>query len=485
MVGHDLEDASQTEIAVTTNAETETAAKTTVFPDQQVTSAPSETKLESVPNRTNDAIDNASNISGVNNTQDSFNPAAAPNDDDDTTEAGSTVLMSGQGGDDVLEKRSRSEKAKKRQKMEDDDSIRKASGKLKLKRKKEKDDPSKVRKKKREGKKLSSAQAAVEEMTRNILEEDKYSQKGSIVDTDSSDDDDDEYVIYASSGTTGGSKRGSVENEVSLIRLDRSVIARAARKRLYIEGMRGKMDASGGSGRKRHNSIIIVDDYGIQGDAIADNSKGDVSSQLNRNQEMKGQVINAEEAVPQEVEETSIFGQTTGSVNATWVECDKCKKWRRLRGVVDTKKLPPKWFCSMNKNDPDRAKCSAPEEEYDTVTPETISDQRARKHLRLWVRRIKCNEDYEAKMPTMTRGKRRTITSAKDPYEWIRCCNPSCGKWRVVLRSMDASSVIDACKTGEWYCVLNTWDEKTASCAAPQENLPAIGCPPWIMEDDE
>ena len=35
----------------------------------------------------------------------------------------------------------------------------------------------------------------------------------------------------------------------------------------------------------------------------------------------------------------SIFGQTTGSSNATWVECDKCKKWRRLRGVVDEKKV--------------------------------------------------------------------------------------------------------------------------------------------------
>jgi hypothetical protein len=26
------------------------------------------------------------------------------------------------------------------------------------------------------------------------------------------------------------------------------------------------------------------------------------------------------------VDESSIFGQTTGSSNATWVECDKCKK---------------------------------------------------------------------------------------------------------------------------------------------------------------
>jgi hypothetical protein len=50
---------------------------------------------------------------------------------------------------------------------------------------------------------------------------------------------------------------------------------------------------------------------------------------------------------------------------------------------------------------------------------------------------------------------------------------------------MEAASVIDAAKNGEWYCVLNTWDEKTASCAAPQENLPAIGCPPWVLQNED
>mmetsp|Transcript_30214 Transcript_30214/g.40133 ORF Transcript_30214/g.40133 Transcript_30214/m.40133 type:complete len:224 (+) Transcript_30214:723-1394(+) len=189
------------------------------------------------------------------------------------------------------------------------------------------------------------------------------------------------------------------------------------------------------------------------------------------------------------------------------------KQWRRLRGVVDAKKLPSKWYCSMNKNDPDRAKCSAPEEEYETAnTPESAMDQRTRKHLRLWVRRLQCNEAYEARLPTMTRGKRKTFggptssstggntgntssssssscnnnnnNNKKEPYEWVKCCNPSCGKWRALLRFMDATSVIESAKNGEWYCVLNTWDEKAASCAAPQENLPAIGCPPWVMQDE-
>jgi hypothetical protein len=141
----------------------------------------------------------------------------------------------------------------------------------------------------------------------------------------------------------------------------------------------------------------------------------------------------------------------------------------------------------MNNNDPERARCSAPEEEYDTQkTPENAADARTRKHLRIWVRRLQANEAYESRQPTMTRGKKRSAAvSSKDPYEWVRCCNPSCGKWRAVLRIMDAKThVIDRTTDGEWYCVMNTWDEKTASCAAPQENLPAIGCPPWVMQDD-
>lgn len=382
-------------------------------------------------------------------------------------------------------------------------------------KKKRGEDGTKVRKKTKKSEKLTPAQAAVNDMMRQLLEEDKYSVQGSIVDTDSSDEEEDEHSIYAVSGGAGSSKRGIYsEGEATLISLSRSVITRAARKRLRIEGMRGVMDTTGS--RKRANSIVIVEE---KEGPMADNLSGDDSSagRAGRKKKRKkvkrggrtgdnddGLLVHHEIPATMDVcprvdaellgddsqgagmDESSIFGQTTGSSNATWVECDKCKKWRRLRGIVDAKKLPPKWYCTMNRNDPERAKCSAPEEEYEApVTPETLTDQRARKHLRLWVRRLQCIENYEARLPTMTRGKRRNTTNAKDPYEWVRCCNPSCGKWRSVLRSMDAASVIDAAKNGEWYCVLNTWDEKTASCAAPQENLPAIGCPPWVLQNED
>lgn len=255
------------------------------------------------------------------------------------------------------------------------------------------------------------------------------------------------------------------------------------RKKKKKKGKRGgvsskqTMNADNRSLDKNYNSDN--DEYMIN-QSVDAGTNDRSSSNGNRDRNVEDH-INEEEEFE---EEGSIFGQTAGSTNATWVECDKCGKWRRLRGVVDAKKLPLKWYCSMNKNDPERARCSAPEEAYDT--PESATDHRARKHLRLWVRRLQSNEAYEARLPTMTRGKKRSnASSAKEPYEWVRCCSPSCGKWRAILKFMDANSVIERAKNGEWYCVLNTWDEKFASCAAPQENLPAIGCPPWVIQDEE
>mmetsp|Transcript_928 Transcript_928/g.1327 ORF Transcript_928/g.1327 Transcript_928/m.1327 type:complete len:442 (-) Transcript_928:219-1544(-) len=325
---------------------------------------------------------------------------------------------------------------------------------------------------------LSAAQLAVNEQMRRALEDDKYSALGSIVDTDT---DDDEHDFRTSRGGT--------------IRLDRNTILTSMRKRLRTQRLAGSNVAivTPNSNTSTTPSLEDQDEVAPKKKKVktippsSSRSKGKTDDSL-RHQEASGNSVDVMNDDILGRDEGSIFGQTTGASNATWVECDKCKKWRRLRGVVDEKKLPSKWYCSMNKNDPERARCSAPEEDYETPnTPESAADARTRKHLRVWVRRLESNENYEARMhPTMTRGKKRSAAAcSKEPYEWIRCCNPSCGKWRALLRCMDAKHhVIDRTVNGEWYCVMNTWDEKMASCAAPQENLPVIGCPPWVMQDN-
>jgi len=336
---------------------------------------------------------------------------------------------------------------------------------------------------------LSKEQIAANEQMRRVLEEDQYSANGSIVDTDSEGE---EICTY--------------RNET--VRMDRAALMAAMRKHLWM----GRLSSSAATGSvvnpKTGVAGGVTSGDAEDGEDDSDNRKGgrkkkkknkrkendkmevnDTPAQTSRTPDsMVADITAADHTEDYDDRGDSIFGPTQGSSNATWVECDKCKKWRRLRGVVDAKKLPSRWYCSMNKNDPDRARCSAPEEEYETPhTPESAADNRTRKHLRVWVRRLQCNEAYEARQPTLTRGRKKaTASTSKEPYEWIRCCNQSCGKWRAILRIMDAkTSVVERTSDGEWYCVMNTWDEKMASCAAPQENVPAIGCPTWVHQDEK
>ena len=325
-----------------------------------------------------------------------------------------------------------------------------------------------------------AAQQAVNDQMRRALEEDKYSAQGSIVDYSDSDSEDEQFQYFGQA-----------------IRLDRSALQHAARKylgqpKLLREKEDDEDDEDEEEEERDHDE---GDDAGARKQG-QDNNAENTKKKIRRAQAVATSVVTAsapttkkgkkdQDPLFENTEDPdlvrdggSIFGQTTGSSNATWVECDKCKKWRRLRGVVDEKKLPSKWYCSMNKNDPERSRCSAPEEEYETPhTPESAADARTRRHFRVWVRRLQTNEAYEARQPLATRQKKRTLTS-KDAYEWIRCCNQKCGKWRALLKSMDAKQY-----EGEWFCVMNTWDEKMASCAAPQENLPALGCPSWVIQD--
>ena len=252
-------------------------------------------------------------------------------------------------------------------------------------------------------------------MMRQLLEEDKYSVNGSVVDTDSSDDEgnggDGDNLIYAISGS--GSK------EATLIALNRGVVARAARKRLRMEGRRVVMDTTGS--RKRANSIVIVEEkdgvgvglglglgLGLSGTragmgsmngnvmhsspmGLGDNLSGDDSTVGRGGRKKKRKKVKRgareeqrrDDALHSHVEssihsggishspelqaqaqkqamdlspeldmnmgggntigdslqgaaadESSIFGQTTGSSNATWVECDKCKKVRCIQTII-------------------------------------------------------------------------------------------------------------------------------------------------------
>ena len=173
---------------------------------------------------------------------------------------------------------------------------------------------------------LSAAQLAANEQMRKVLEEDKYSALGSIVETDSEDED------------TSYRGRGG--------RLDRSNILAAARKRLWME----RMSATGASVVTSQED----ENEGENDDAAARSSRPGRKKKKRRGRRSKeeeatavaggagsDQEIDGTEEVASEMmsvdepreldtdrDEVSIFGTTTGSSNATWVECDKCKKVR-------------------------------------------------------------------------------------------------------------------------------------------------------------
>jgi hypothetical protein len=174
---------------------------------------------------------------------------------------------------------------------------------------------------------LSAAQMAVNEQMRRALEEDQYSANGSIVDTDS--DDDEAQFMYKGQS----------------VRLDRTTLVQAARKHIWLERHGGpsstqgvKTDVAGG--------IVDGDDAASRGGTVRGSSKkkkkGRRGDKDERSSSPKldsdvGVTKTASSSGDAEVErdEGSIFGQTAGNTNATWVECDKCKK---VRNTFEMKK---------------------------------------------------------------------------------------------------------------------------------------------------
>lgn len=158
-----------------------------------------------------------------------------------------------------------------------------------------------------------------------------------------------------------------------------------------------------------------------------------------------------------------------------WVQCNNCDKWRALPHTVDPESLPDVWYCELNEYDSNHNTCTAPEEVIKS------KDDKLRQFCKLWHKKLKCADKAESKLSIGTRDRKRKASSR---YEWIRCCNPSCGKWRVVLNGLDVNSMLGRLNKGQsawkqnykWYCTMNSWDETQATCSAPQEPMYEFGC---------
>ena len=51
-------------------------------------------------------------------------------------------------------------------------------------------------------------------------------------------------------------------------------------------------------------------------------------------------------------------------IPTSWVQCEACRKWRRVAWNVDGETLPDLWECSMNFWDAENSGCDDPQDRY-------------------------------------------------------------------------------------------------------------------------
>jgi hypothetical protein len=203
-----------------------------------------------------------------------------------------------------------------------------------------------------------------------------------------------------------------------------------------------------------------------------------------------------------------------------WVQCDICSKWRLIPSVKD---LPEKWYCQLNVTDPKRSFCAAVEQTPKEVARERKKAKNAAVPKRNSLQKPKEGSDHgsdkrrnspnldksmsedsvddfqsstkkkkiasnpsmededsdnEVLVPQPRRGRRgrrsneekaegRQGRRGRKPkedkqQEWVQC--EKCEKWRRLPRHIPAEDLPD-----KWYCSLNDWDPRSASCAVQED----------------
>lgn len=203
-------------------------------------------------------------------------------------------------------------------------------------------------------------------------------------------------------------------------------------------------------------------------------------------------------------------------VEAEWVQCDKCSKWRKLPSHTKSDSLPDKWFCSMNDWNPDNHGCEDPED-TDPVSTETQlslkepdggdgdeipnprrkngryddgdhegdgvdrkgftprshakSSRKARPQGTATRRRDEDDSDGEGAVDATNARRKLPAGGSRAPsrstvnVDWVQC--NKCNKWRRVPAFIKVSDLPDV-----WVCSQNTWATAFARCSAKEESDP-------------
>lgn len=141
------------------------------------------------------------------------------------------------------------------------------------------------------------------------------------------------------------------------------------------------------------------------------------------------------------------------SSEVNWVQCNKCRKWRKVPESIDIDSLPDKWFCSLNTWAPAYAKCLSKQEVEDTSPqPITINTDRV---LGGGGRKSGSSNSYH--------NATNNFDGSVKNVSWVQCERKNCKKWRKVPAHINIDSLPE-----KWFCEMNTWDYDLASCDAPE-----------------
>lgn len=148
-------------------------------------------------------------------------------------------------------------------------------------------------------------------------------------------------------------------------------------------------------------------------------------------------------------------GGFASAVAATvnWVQCNKCKKWRKVPPSINMNDLSDVWFCIQNTWAPAYAKCNA-REESDKSTDSAPSAPPAAAAF-----------NTSAPPTASFSVPNAPVPGAKKVTQWVQCERKNCKKWRKLPGHVDMSALPE-----KWYCEMNKWDTDRASCDGPEES---------------
>ena len=144
-------------------------------------------------------------------------------------------------------------------------------------------------------------------------------------------------------------------------------------------------------------------------------------------------------------------------VQVDWVECTKCKRWRKVPSDI-AKTLPDVWYCTMNNWNPLTNKCSVKEETDETPFFPIIGLGSEVTHAIAPVK-PKGQPGRKAAVPPPGSG-----APVKKVTQWVQCERRNCKKWRKVPMHVNMKTMPE-----KWYCEMNTWDLDRASCDAGED----------------